>query len=376
MFERFTDRARRVLVLAQEEARLLGHNFIGTEHLLLGLIHEGEGVAAQALQAMGIDLQAVRAKVEETIGQHEAAFQTASPPFTPRAKKVLELSLREALQLGHNYIGTEHILLGLVREGEGVAAEVVVSLGGDLPGVRRHVMDLLEGYQPPGGLARPVGAPAGGFRTGRPGRRAASVRPSRPRLADRQPGLSSGVSGAVELTHGDDHLTGMVAGELVDMALVAPASQGRTEGAFAGMAVSASWMLAANQVWHPDVPASLRGTIGASPVSLRGWFRLDPEFRFDHGTVEGEFSGQPVAASVEAGEAGSFVAHGYFAEAGFSVRVVLGGETKLEGSVEGAPVHLEVAVVEGATRARTVAGSYDGPVALLLVLSGALLFFT
>ncbi len=145
MFERFTDRARRVLVLAQEEARLLNHNFIGTEHILLGLIHEGEGVAAKALESLGISLEAVREKVEETIGP-AGSSTTGSPPFTPRAKKVLELSLREALQLGHNYIGTEHMLLGLVREGEGVAAQVLVNLGADLSRVRQQVITLLSGY--------------------------------------------------------------------------------------------------------------------------------------------------------------------------------------------------------------------------------------
>jgi ATP-dependent Clp protease ATP-binding subunit ClpC len=149
VFERFTDRARRVLVLAQEEARLLNHNFIGTEHILLGLIQEGEGVAAQALESLGISLVAVRSKVAESVGP-AAAGATGSPPFTPRAKKVLELSLREALQLGHNYIGTEHLLLGLVREGEGVAAKVLVSLGADLPRVRRQVIAALEGYPSPG----------------------------------------------------------------------------------------------------------------------------------------------------------------------------------------------------------------------------------
>lgn len=145
LFERFTDRARRVLVLAQEEARLLNHNFIGTEHLLLGLIHEGEGVAAKALESLGISLEAVREKVEETIGPTGSGTM-GSPPFTPRAKKVLELSLREALQLGHNYIGTEHMLLGLVREGEGVAAQVLVGLGADLSRVRQQVIQLLSGY--------------------------------------------------------------------------------------------------------------------------------------------------------------------------------------------------------------------------------------
>jgi len=146
MFERFTDRARRVVVLAQEEARMLNHNYIGTEHILLGLIHEGEGVAAKALEAMGISLDAVRAQVEETIGQGQTA-PSGHIPFTPRAKKVLELSLREALQLGHNYIGTEHILLGLIREGEGVAAKVLEKLGADLNRVRQQVIQLLSGYQ-------------------------------------------------------------------------------------------------------------------------------------------------------------------------------------------------------------------------------------
>jgi hypothetical protein len=142
MFERFTNRARRAVVLAQEEARLLNHNYIGTEHLLLGLIHEGEGVAARALESLDISLEAVRAQVEEIIGQGETA-PTGHIPFTRRAKKVLELSLREARQLRCHYIGTEHILLGLVREGEGVAAKVLVKLGADLPQVRQQVVQLL-----------------------------------------------------------------------------------------------------------------------------------------------------------------------------------------------------------------------------------------
>jgi ATP-dependent Clp protease ATP-binding subunit ClpC len=145
MFERFTDRARRVVVLAQEEARMLNHNYIGTEHILLGLIHEGEGVAAKSLESLGISLEGVRSQVEEIIGQGQQA-PSGHIPFTPRAKKVLELSLREALQLGHNYIGTEHILLGLIREGEGVAAQVLVKLGADLNRVRQQVIQLLSGY--------------------------------------------------------------------------------------------------------------------------------------------------------------------------------------------------------------------------------------
>jgi len=159
MFERFTDRARRVVVLAQEEARMLNHNYIGTEHILLGLIHEGEGVAAKALESLGISLDAVRQQVEEIIGQGQQA-PSGHIPFTPRAKKVLELSLREALQLGHNYIGTEHILLGLIREGEGVAAQVLVKLGADLNKVRQQVIQLLSGYQ--GKEPATAGGPAEG----------------------------------------------------------------------------------------------------------------------------------------------------------------------------------------------------------------------
>jgi ATP-dependent Clp protease ATP-binding subunit ClpA len=147
VFERFTDRARRVVVLAQEEARMLNHNYIGTEHILLGLIREGEGVAARALEALQIPLDHVRRAVEETVGQGREA-PAGHIPFTPRAKKVLELSLREALQLGHNYIGTEHVLLGLIQEGEGVAAEVLRKLGADLDRVRQTVIQLLSGYSP------------------------------------------------------------------------------------------------------------------------------------------------------------------------------------------------------------------------------------
>ena len=160
MFERFTDRARRVVVLAQEEARLLNHNYIGTEHILLGLLNEGEGIAAQALESLDIDLASVREEVVKIIGQGQQS-PSGHIPFTPRAKKVLELSLREALQLGHNYIGTEHILLGLIREGEGVAAQVLQQLGAELQKVRQTVIRLLSG---PGGSEEqsPKGAGTGG----------------------------------------------------------------------------------------------------------------------------------------------------------------------------------------------------------------------
>jgi ATP-dependent Clp protease ATP-binding subunit ClpA len=156
MFERFTDRARRVVVLAQEEARMLNHNYLGTEHLLLGLVHEGQGIAARALESLGIGLEAVRQQVEEIIGQGQQA-PSGHIPFTPRAKKVLELASREAKQLGHDYIGTEHILLGLIREGEGVAAQVLVRLGADLNRARQQVIQLLHGHRG----REPVSAGAG-----------------------------------------------------------------------------------------------------------------------------------------------------------------------------------------------------------------------
>src|SRR6202142_504722 len=167
VFERFTDWARRVLVLAQEEGRLLNHSCIGTEHILLGLIHEGEGVGAVALESLGITLDAVRQKVQETIGMAGTA-PNGSPPFTPRAKKVLELSLREALQLGHSYIGTEHMLLGLVREGEGVAATVLVSLGADLGRVRQGVIQLMSGNQGKESVGASQGAASGDNPSGSP----------------------------------------------------------------------------------------------------------------------------------------------------------------------------------------------------------------
>jgi ATP-dependent Clp protease ATP-binding subunit ClpC len=148
MFERFTDRARRVVVLAQEEARQLNHNYIGTEHILLGLIHEGDGIAAQALESLGVRLDAVRDRVKEIIGPGQDDDQSGHIPFTPRAKKVLELSLRESLQLGHDYIGTEHILLGVVREGKGVAAQVLVDLGADLNRVRQAVVQIVATAEP------------------------------------------------------------------------------------------------------------------------------------------------------------------------------------------------------------------------------------
>jgi ATP-dependent Clp protease ATP-binding subunit ClpC len=147
MFDRFTDRARRVVVLAQEEARILHHGYIGAEHLLLGLIREGDGVGGKALESLGISLDAARQQVEEIVGQSQQA-QSEFPRFIPAGKKVFELSQAEAVQLGHDYIGTEHILLGLIREGDCVAAQVLVKLGADLNRVRQQVIRFISGQRP------------------------------------------------------------------------------------------------------------------------------------------------------------------------------------------------------------------------------------
>jgi Clp amino terminal domain, pathogenicity island component/UvrB/uvrC motif len=184
MFERFTGQARRVMDLAQDEARMLNHNYIGTEHLLLGLIHEGEGVAAQALESLGVGLKTARQQVEEAVGRGQQAVPERIP-LTPRAKKVLELSLREALQLGHHYIGTEHILLGLIREGDGMAARVLAGLGADLNRVRQQVLQLLHGSQ--------GGQPASGrgARQRPPGRRQRGLLPE---ILDRVESIGSQLS--------------------------------------------------------------------------------------------------------------------------------------------------------------------------------------
>jgi hypothetical protein len=285
------------------------------------------------------------------------------------------LSLREALQLGHNYIGTEHLLLGLVREGEGVAAQVLVSLGADLALVRHQVIDLLARYQP-ADWVRPAGAPVGGFRPGRPGRRVAPARPPRQPSDLRPAGSLPVVRGEVELTHRDQRLNGTVAGEAVDMALAVHGLEGRAEGTFAGVTVSATWMLADAEAWHPDLPASVHGTFGPAPLHLRAWIHLDRELSFGGAAIEGEISGQAIAASIDTAEGGFYAAHGYFADAAFSLRAGFDRERRLEGSVEGAPLRLRMGRVDEPGPATTLAGPYEGPVPLLLVCLATLLFFT
>ena len=184
MFQRFTDRARRVVVLAQEEARMLNHDYVGTEHILLALIHEGEGVAAKALESLGIRLEAVREQVKQIVGQGQQA-PSGHIAFTPRTKKVLELSLREAKHLGHSYIGTEHILLGMIREGRGVGAQVLVKMGAELNRVRQQVIQVLHGYQ--GKEPRAEGAPS-------PGRAGGEERMLLSQLLDRVSAVESRLS--------------------------------------------------------------------------------------------------------------------------------------------------------------------------------------
>ena len=225
MFERFTDRSRRVVILAQEEARMLDHNYVGPEHVLLGLVHEGQGVAARALTELDISLSAVREQVEELIGRGQQA-PSGHIPFTPRAKKVLELSLREALQLGHNYIGTEHILLGILREGDSVAAQVLVRMGTDLNRVRLEVIKLVgseaEAISP--GETR---TPPGETRT-----RPREIRTARssvshdPLLAEVRNAL---VAMADRLTAIEHHL-GMTAGAAEDSGDAAEPTRGRGRG--------------------------------------------------------------------------------------------------------------------------------------------------
>jgi ATP-dependent Clp protease ATP-binding subunit ClpC len=381
MFERFTDQSRRALVLAQEEARLLNHNFIGTEHILLGLARDSEGVPAKVLVSLGARLEELRQRVQETNGPTDQE-PLGSPPFTPRAKRALELGLREALQLGHNYIAPGHILLGLVREGEGAAAQVLVGLGVDLARVRQQAIFLLAS-QPAGPQAqsdRPLRSMEPWLETRRGGLWRRAVATFRPLARYEATVPKSIVSGDVGLVLSDNRLTGTVAGSTVDLALALPASEGKAEGTFAGADVLVVWRLAANGLWHPDVPGSLHGTFAGATARLLCWSHLGPGYFFDHASIEGDFSGQPVTAFVVADDGaeakGSFVAHGVFANSDFSVRGSAEGTgAYLEGSVSGRPVQLRASTDGDAAGARQLTGTYAGPVPLLALFCGALLSF-
>ena len=374
VFERFTDRARRVMVLAQEEARRLGHNFIGTEHLLIGLITEGEGIGARALASLGLNDTSIRAAVEEKVAPSSEFTPTGSPPFTPVAKKALELALRETLQLGHNYIGTEHILLGILRTDDAVALSVLEELGADTATVRATVISLLR--LEPG--THPLPAPGSARRLLRRMPLRQGPRPQPPTQTRRQ----FDVIGPIDVALSNGRLTGVVAGTPVDVTVDLPTSSGTCDGSFAGADVRGTWRLAPNGQWVPDVPGWARGIFGGEEGELRGWFRLSEDCLFEHGTIEGEFAGEPVSVLVEAGIASkpedAFKIQGSFCGSGFSLSCTFATEaTRIIGSVDGNPIHLEARRPQPGVepRLRTVTGNFEGPSPLLYLAVCALLFF-
>ena len=369
VFERFTDRARRVMVLAQEEARLLGHDFIGTEHLLLGLVHEGDGVAAKALTSLDFTLDSLRTAVEQEVPPSREFTPSGSPPFTPVAKKALELSLREALLLGHNYIGTEHMLLGILRSDESVGLRVLEQLGTDRALVRQTVISLLR--LDPG--SNPLHSQRPGWRFLTRDRRPPTL-PTRPTLRQFE------ISGAVNVALTEGRLTGVAAGLPVDVNLDVPANTGTCAGSFAGADVSCAWRLAPNGQWVPDVPGWARGVFAGEQGELRGWFHLSDDLLFEHATIAGEFAGQPVSVLLEAGVAAkaedAFRVQGSFCGSGFSLSCTFTDTIRVIGSVDGDPINLEATRPNTATdpRLRTVAGTFNGPSPLLFVSACALLF--
>jgi len=392
MFERFTDRARRVVVLAQEEARMLDHNYIGTEHILLGLIREGEGVAARALESLGISLEAVRQQVVEVIGQGQQA-PSGHIPFTPRAKRVLELSLRESRQLGHNYIGTEHILLGLLREGEGVAAQVLVRLGADLNRVRQQVIQLLHGQQGEKPATAGMGPPGPASRaTDRPSPVLQRLLQERPKPTRRFPD-DTGPAGVipgharVDLTFERSRLlSGSVGGQPVRLELNVPTHNGVAAGTIAGIPVSATWVNGNNFRIYPDVPSDLTGSFAGQPVELQGTFHLEPDYFFHHGTIIGHIGTEALDATVEAaappggmGSSSTIAADGTLGSTEFTIYATIDGPLtsgKLRGTVAGTPIRIDAARTRGPGGEQTrLTGTYQGPLALLALTAGALLHF-
>ena len=376
VFERFTDRSRHVLVLAQQEAFALGHDFIGTEHILLGLVAEHDGVAATALDSLGVRLEPLRAKVAEVVGS-SAAASGGSPPFTPRAKRVLELSLREALGLGHNYIGTEHLLLAIAREGSGAAVRVLGELGVPLERIRPAVLSLLDSPEVsaasplPSVSRRAVSRGVGGARW------LSRRTPGPPRERPGRPGAY--LRGRVELDYDGRRMKGTVASQPVDLSVSLPASSGEASGSFAGVAVSGSWRLGPNLEWAPEVPGRLAGSFGGEQFALRGWFDLDAGAVFDYAQVEGYWGEEPVSvfarAAVPGVSDGSLLVDGSLGGAGFSMRShrdPRGGS--LRGAVDGEVFDLRVER-GGDGGELSISGDFHGPAPLLAVIVACLAYF-
>ena len=432
MFERFTDRARRVLVLAQEEARLLNHNFIGTEHLLLGLIHEGDSVAAKALRSLGVNLEAVREKVEETIGPAGAAT-TGSPPFTPRAKKVLELSLREALQLGHNYIGTEHILLGVVREGEGVGAQVLIGLGADLGRVRQAVIDLLSGYMsgtgdpsaityiehgdgprcpacralldghvvyrvlsvPPADQEPPMGGIDVVFvyclrcgvviahtPGGDTGIRLLAHTPTVDTGTWVSRGVAAVVPGPIDLTLRGQLLDGTVNGALTHLDLGERSHDMTVHGMFAAAALDIRVSYDSNYESPIGLTARLTGTFAGQQAELSFGYDLETSYRFQRGEVIGNVAGRRLRVTVTPTSpfTDGVSISGRWGSANIALSASVGGDLTngtIGGTIGDTAVDISARSSWSAGSERTVqvTGTWDGPVALLALGVGVLVNF-
>lgn len=391
MFERLTDSARRVLVLAQEEARLLNHNFIGTGHILLGLLREGDGVAAQALGALAVLLEDARERVRNHIGS-EDGVTTASPPFTPRARAVLALSLREALLLGHDYIGTEHVLLGLVREGEGVGARVLVSLGVDLSSVRQQVMEFLPG-QPaqtvagassPADLSRPgvIYASGSSLRVyaapmSVPGRRFPDEL-----LTPDKPGEAPEGARVDLVCHDRQLIRGSVAGADVRLSGAFGTRGGPVRGSWAAETVDATW----REGDGADVPGSRRpdiaGHFGGSTVELLANFEFGAGQLFERADISGSLGGQTLQAQVQRAAGGldslrTVVGEGILGGSPFEFFVTISWDSSsamVRGSFDGQLMLLDADREERSGLVRVV-GSWTGPAPLLALLVTSLLYF-
>ena len=404
VLERFTDRGRRVLVRAQDEARRAGSSAVGTEHILLGLIDEGESLAARALEALGISLQAVRDDVRASTRPSGLAPEGA-PPFTQRVKTVLELSLREALELGHDYIGTEHVLLGLVREGEDVAAQVLLGLGAELAQLRETVLRLLAGGSATPDSPAPDRPTAGDVVAVRRGMVAAAVRTGVPRRrAVRFPeelvetGQLADVPDEARVALVDaDHgtLAGVAAGAPVRVALVRRARDGRASGTVAGEALEVSWHVEEVSSGHAGPSASpsarsssartvtLSGTFGSAQVDLRGRFLDEPGgYFFDRAELVGELGGLAVDVTVERAEGGlgstsTVVARGTVGGAGLELFASVRGDLTraiVRGTFDGQRVGLD-ATRDPDPATCSMTGAFAGPVALVTLVAGVVLAF-